>query len=47
VLSEGEHRVAGWTLLSPDQRNTKVSLKLEEKVLLLVRWVHAHHLTAD
>ncbi|BEJ10777.1 hypothetical protein CspHIS471_0101990 [Cutaneotrichosporon sp. HIS471] len=37
VLSEGEHRVAGWTLLSPDQRNTTVSLKLEEKVLLLTK----------
>lgn len=36
VLSEGEHRVAGWTLLSPGERNTKLSLKLEEKVLLLV-----------
>lgn len=36
VLSEGEHRIAGWTLLSPDERNTTISMKLEEKVLLLV-----------
>ncbi|GMK56774.1 hypothetical protein CspeluHIS016_0306140 [Cutaneotrichosporon spelunceum] len=37
VLSEGESRAAGWTLLSPEQRNTKVSLQLEEKVLLLTK----------
>lgn len=37
VLSEGEQRLAGWTLLSPEDRNVKLSPKLEEKVLLLVR----------
>lgn len=38
VLSDGEIRVAGWTLLSPEERNVKLSPKLEEKVLLLVRY---------
>lgn len=37
VLGEGEQRIAGWTLLSPEDRNIKLSPKLEEKVLLLVR----------
>lgn len=37
VLSDGEQRVAGWTLLSPEDRNVRLSPKLEEKVLLLVR----------
>lgn len=37
VLSEGETRIAGWTLLSPEERNTKISTKLEEKVLLLTK----------
>ncbi|ORY31290.1 SacI homology domain-domain-containing protein [Naematelia encephala] len=37
VLSEGEQRVAGWTLLSPEDRNVKLSPKLEEKVLILTR----------
>jgi hypothetical protein len=36
VLGEGEQRIAGWTLLSPEDRNIKLSPKLEEKVLLLV-----------
>lgn len=36
VLGEGEQRIAGWTLLSPEDRNVKISPKLEEKVLLLV-----------
>jgi hypothetical protein len=36
VLGEGEQRIAGWTLLSPEDRNIKISPKLEEKVLLLV-----------
>lgn len=42
VLSEGEQRLAGWTLLSPEDRNVKLSPKLEEKVLLLVRCGDAH-----
>ncbi|KAL7420820.1 hypothetical protein Q5752_004773 [Cryptotrichosporon argae] len=37
VLSDGEQRVAGWTLLSPEQRSTKISSKMEEKVLLLTK----------
>jgi hypothetical protein len=37
VLSDGEVRVAGWTLLSPAQRNVRLSPKLEEKVLLLTK----------
>lgn len=37
VLSDGEQRVAGWTLLSPEGRNVKLSPKLEEKVLLLTK----------
>lgn len=36
VLQEGEQKIAGWTLLSPEDRNIKISPKLEEKVLLLV-----------
>lgn len=36
MLGEGEQRIAGWTLLSPEDRNIKLSPKLEEKVLLLV-----------
>jgi hypothetical protein len=42
VLSEGEQRLAGWTLLSPEDRNVKLSPKLEEKVLLLVRCCVGH-----
>jgi hypothetical protein len=38
VLGEGEQRIAGWTLLSPEDRNVKLSPKLEEKVLLLVSY---------
>jgi len=37
VLSDGELRIAGWTLLSPEGRNVKLSPKLEEKVLLLTK----------
>lgn len=36
VLDNGEQRIGGWTLLSPAERNTRLSPKLEEKVLLLV-----------
>jgi hypothetical protein len=42
VLAEGEQRIAGWTLLSPEDRNIKLSPKLEEKVLLLVRRFRNH-----
>ncbi|KAI5477835.1 protein of inositol phosphatase family [Pseudohyphozyma bogoriensis] len=35
VLSEGEERLAGWTLLSPEQQDAVRSTKYEEKVLLL------------
>ncbi|KAK4688765.1 phosphatidylinositol 4-phosphatase, partial [Tremellales sp. Uapishka_1] len=37
VLNSGETRIAGWTLLSPEERNVKISPKLEEKVLLLTK----------
>ncbi|KAH8117164.1 SacI homology domain-containing protein [Phellopilus nigrolimitatus] len=35
VLSEGESLLSGWTLLSPAELNTRISDKLEEKVVLL------------
>jgi hypothetical protein len=36
VLSEGEQLQYGWTLLSPEEPNVKLSDNFEEKVLLLV-----------
>jgi len=36
VLSEGERLLSGWTLFAPEELNTKIGLKFEEKVLLLV-----------
>lgn len=36
VLLEGERLLAGWTLFAPEQLNTKMGDKFEEKVLLLV-----------
>ncbi len=36
VLPEGERLLSGWTLFAPEEPNTKISLKFEEKVLLLV-----------
>ena len=36
VLFEGEKQIAGWTLFSPVELNTKLGEKFEEKVLLLV-----------
>lgn len=36
VLAEGEQLLSGWTLFSPEEINTKVGMKFEEKVLLLV-----------
>jgi hypothetical protein len=36
VLPEGEQLLSGWTLFSPDEINTKIGMKFEEKVLLLV-----------
>lgn len=36
VLDERESLLAGWTLISPEHLNTKISDKFEEKVLLLV-----------
>lgn len=38
VLLEGERLLAGWTLFAPEQLNTKMGDKFEEKVLLLVSW---------
>ncbi|KAG6820641.1 hypothetical protein H0H93_013840 [Arthromyces matolae] len=35
VLPEGERLLSGWTLFAPEQLNTKVGEKFEEKVLLL------------
>lgn len=37
VISEDERRLAGWVLLSPEERGVTLSSKLEEKILLLVR----------
>ncbi|ORX40908.1 SacI homology domain-domain-containing protein [Kockovaella imperatae] len=37
VLEEDEQRIAGWTMLSPEDRNVRLTLKLEEKVLLLTK----------
>ncbi|OWZ73355.1 hypothetical protein AYX14_01249 [Cryptococcus neoformans] len=37
VLSDGEERIGGWILLSPDPRSVKISSELEEKILLLTR----------
>lgn len=37
VLPEGERLLSGWTLFAPEELNTKVGDKFEEKVLLLVR----------
>ena len=37
MLSEGERLLSGWTLFAPEELNTKVGDKFEEKVLLLVR----------
>ena len=36
VLQEGERLLSGWTLLSPSELNTRLSDRLEEKILLLV-----------
>lgn len=36
VLSEGECLLSGWTLLAPAELNSRISYKLEEKILLLV-----------
>lgn len=36
VLPEGERLLSGWTLFAPEELNTKINLKFEEKVLLLV-----------
>ncbi|PFH51748.1 hypothetical protein AMATHDRAFT_74778 [Amanita thiersii Skay4041] len=35
VLPEGERLLSGWTLFAPEDLNTKVGMKFEEKVLLL------------
>lgn len=35
VLPEGERLLSGWTLFAPEELNTKVGMKFEEKVLLL------------
>ncbi|TFK42309.1 SacI homology domain-containing protein [Crucibulum laeve] len=35
VLPEGERLLSGWTLFAPEDLNVKMSLKFEEKVLLL------------
>lgn len=36
VLPEGEQLLHGWTLFAPDELNTKLVHKFEEKILLLV-----------
>lgn len=43
VLSEGERLLSGWTLLAPAELNTRISYKLEEKILLLVSEDRAFH----
>lgn len=40
VLSEGERLLSGWTLFAPSEMNVKVYEKFEEKVLLLVCYIH-------
>ncbi|KAF9532199.1 SacI homology domain-containing protein [Crepidotus variabilis] len=35
VLPEGERLLSGWTLFSPQELNTKMGIKFEEKVMLL------------
>ena len=40
VLSEGERLLCGWTVFAPSELNLKFSDKFEEKVLLLVRFLH-------
>lgn len=37
VIEEGELRVAGWTLFSPEEANVRLTAKLEEKVVLLTK----------
>lgn len=37
VLPEGERLLSGWTLFAPEELNTRIGDKFEEKVLLLVR----------
>lgn len=36
VLPEGEGLLSGWTLFAPEELNTRLGSKFEEKVLLLV-----------
>jgi hypothetical protein len=36
VLLNGDRLLSGWTLFAPEDLNTKVGMKFEEKVLLLV-----------
>ena len=40
VISEDERRLAGWVLLSPEERNVILTPKLSERILLLVSSVH-------
>ncbi|KAF8163607.1 SacI homology domain-containing protein [Crassisporium funariophilum] len=35
VLAEGERLLSGWTLFAPEDLNTRIGIKFEEKVLLL------------
>lgn len=36
VLEEGERRIYGWTVFSPEEPNMRFTQKLEEKILLVV-----------
>jgi hypothetical protein len=56
VLPEGERLLSGWTLFAPEELNTRIGLKFEEKVLLLVcifsqnrylRMLNASHTTVS
>lgn len=44
VLPEGERLLSGWTLFAPEELNTKIGDKFEEKVLLLVSTRVLHYL---
>ncbi|ODN90157.1 inositol polyphosphate-5-phosphatase F [Cryptococcus wingfieldii CBS 7118] len=37
VLSEGEDKIGGWILLSPEAKSTKISSATEEKILILTQ----------
>lgn len=44
MLEEGERKIYGWTLFSPEEPNVRYTQKLEEKILLIVRVTQVSHL---